>query len=334
MKKIIALAAFFFMLAVPVHGQTIDLSATPPQVQILMKPDTSLLQAITFQNSGDPGVFSLEVVSFVPQGERGGRQLKQGIEGPLRFSLENSHLALGDRFNLDSKESFQALLKIRTTAQAAHGDYYYLLFLQSDPPVSQQSAGRARAKIGVNILISVSSDGLTPASIRVAQFQVIPDYTLSLLGHSVYIKRSGSPAAVVVVLANTGSYYFAPNVKIEAQGPLGYEREATLVPINILAGSQRLLTTEELECMGESCPANTSAVFRTGAWGKYTVTAQVDLEGTSERMYGVTEFWVLPVTLLQVIAFLFVAGVVSMVIISKTTRLRPETTARQGKGVR
>ncbi|MCR4326323.1 MAG: hypothetical protein NUV52_01565 [Candidatus Roizmanbacteria bacterium] len=299
-------------------AQSIDLSVEPPQVSILIKPNTSLLQVFNFYNDGDPGVFSFTVVSFKPEGNTGGRIIDESIEGPVRFSLENADRQLNEPFSLNSNENAQAVLKIRTTPQATEGDYYYMIVLEAYPPVSQQSSGRMRARLAANILISVSANGLTPAKLSIAQFQVIPDYTLSLPGHTVYILAAGHPASVVLSIANTGLYNFSPDVRLHVEGPLGYDQKAELVPVTVLSGSQRLMTTEERTC--DTCPLFSSASFRTGAWGKYRVNARIDLEGSKERLYGLTEFWVLPITLLKVIGFLFMAGSISSVLIWYTSR--------------
>lgn len=314
-----SVALYIFFVPSPVQAQSIDLSVEPPQVSILMKPNTSLLQVFNFYNDGDPGVFSFNVVSFQPEGNTGGRVVHESIEGPVRFSLENADKNLNEPFSLNSNENAQAVLKIRTTPHATEGDYYYMIMLEAHPPVSQQSSGRMRARLAANILISVTGSGLTPAKLSIAQFQVIPDYTLSVLGHTVYILAAGHPASVVLSIANTGLYNFSPNVSLHVEGPLGYDQKAELVPVTILSGSQRLMTTEEPPWACESCPEFTSASFRTGAWGKYRVNARIDLEGSKERLYGVSEFWVLPITLLKVIGFLFIAGCISSVLIWYTS---------------
>ncbi len=294
----------FTLFVLPVSAQQVDLSLTPAQIKILMKPGISLLQAFKLENNGDPAVFSIKVVSFEALGDQGESVLKDKAEGPLRFSLENSGVGLGDKFALNSKQSFQALLKIRSTQQAPAGDYYYTLLFSTEPPVTQKSAGRGRASIGANILVSISETGFTEIQGHIAQLQTIPRYRIKLFGKTFELFESGDEIPVVLKVANTGNYLFVPKATIRLKGAFGVEATRKLLPVNVLRKSERLLTLEEPDRCSR-CRRPVSAVFRGFYFGKYLLSAEVEFEGGNQKITAQNEFFVLPFRLTLVVITLF-----------------------------
>lgn len=287
-----------------VSAQQVKLTVIPPQVQILMKSSVSLIKAFNFENLGDPGIFSLRVVSFVSSGDQGNLKLLDKAEGPLRFSLENSNLNLGDRFFLKGGQLFQAILKIRAVANAPEGDYYYTLLMISEPPVKQTSVGRGSAILGANILISVTNSGFTPSNVQIAQFQIIPRYRFKLFGKTFLIVEPFDEVPVILKLANTGNYLVAPQATINLQGPFGVKQKAKLLSVNVLRSSERLLTKRNLdEC--ERCQTQPSAVFHGRHFGKYRISADIGFTGINQKIFANSEFWALPIKLTKIVLGLF-----------------------------
>jgi len=287
-----------------VAAQRIKLSVMPPQVEILMKPNLSLIKAFNFENHQDPGVFYFKVISFATSGDQGNIELLPEAEGPVRFSLENSDIALEKPFFLKSHSTVQAILKIRTIENAPPGDYYYTLLLISEPPSTQVSAGRGSAILGANILLSITEDGLRPTQVKVAQFQIVPRYKFNFFGKTFLIIEPTDEVPVVLKLANTGKYFVAPEAKISLHGPYGINQSKKLLPQNILRNSERLLLRPELEeC--ERCQTAVSAVFSGFYFGKYQLTADITFAGLNQKIFAESEFWALPVKLTRVFVGLF-----------------------------
>ncbi len=304
---IIAIWLFF---AVPgARAQRVDMSLTPPQITILMKSGVSLMKAFTLENKGDPGIFSTQVVSFEPAGDQGERILKDKAEGPIRFSLENSQFALGDKFFLRGGERVQALLNIRSVQNAPPGDYYYNLFFVAEPTTLQETAGKGRGLIGANILISITDTGFTEAEGKVSLFQVIPRYKFTLFGRTFYIIEPTDEVPVVLKVVNTGRYMVVPQAKVMLKGPLGIRKSVEMVPVNVLKSSERLLTKSEPdEC--RRCRIPVSAVFDGLYFGKYHLSTEIELEGATQKIFAESVFWALPVKLTGGVAFLFGASLV------------------------
>lgn len=312
MKKASLFLIFIFLLLIAPKlalAQQIKLSVVPPQVQILLKPGVSLIKAFNFENLGDPGVFSFNLVSFKPKGDQGGVELLEKAQGPIRFSLENADKQLGEKFFLAGRQSAQAVLRIRAIENAPEGDYYYALLMMSEPPSSQATTGRGSAILGANILISITNTGLTPSSVKVAQFQIIPRYNLKLFGKTFLIVEPTDEIPVILKLANTGQYLVTPEVKIQVKGPFGINKSKKMLSTNILASSQRLLTKQELdECA--SCQTLPSAVFTGFYFGKYQLLADIGFIGVNQKLFAQAEFWALPVRATGIVLALFLFSIV------------------------
>ena len=170
-KRIIVFILTFslYLLACKkVNAQYLNLSVQPPQIKILMQSGRSLIKAFDFENLGDAGVYSLRVVSFLPNDGEGGVVFKDKAEGPVRFALENTNLDFNKLFLVQARQKIQAVLKIRTIENAPQGDYYYTLFLVSEPTTSQNTAGKSRAMLGANILVSITETGFTETTAQVS----------------------------------------------------------------------------------------------------------------------------------------------------------------------
>jgi len=299
-----------------VVAQRVEVELVPPQVQILLKPGVSLLKAFNFKNLGDPGVFSFHLVSFKPRGDEGGVEFLEKAEGPIRFSLENADKQLGQKFFLDSRSTVQALLRVRAIDNAPEGDYYYTLFLVSEPSINQSTASRSSAMVGANILISVTNTGLTPSSIKVAQLQIIPRYRLRLFGKTFLIVEPNDEVPVVLKLANTGRFLVTPKAKIRVKGPFGVNQTKKMLGLNILAGSQRLLTKQQPdEC--QRCQTKPSAVFKGFYFGKYQLSAEIAFFNVNQKLFAETEFWALPVRLSITVLALFLLSFMLLFFLKK-----------------
>lgn len=292
------------LLARSAYAQQVKVSVVPPQVHILMKSKVSLIKAFNFENLGDPGVFSFQLVSFTTNGDRGNIQLLNKAEGPIRFSLENSNLDFGTKFFVPNNTTTQAILKIRAVENAPQGDYYYTLLMTSEPPSSSSTVGRGSAIIGANIIISLTENGLTPSTVKIAQFQIIPRYKFNFFGKTFLIVEPTDEVPVILKLANTGQYLVTPDASIHLQGPFNANKQKKLLTQNVLSHSERLLVKRELdECI--RCKTLPSAVFKGFYFGKYQLSADIGFIGINQKIFATSEFWALPIGLTKNILILF-----------------------------
>lgn len=304
MKKLIVIVAVLFFVR-SVHAQTVELSMTPPQTAITIKPGNSATQAFSVRNDGDTGRFVARVVSFVPEGQQGGRRILDGNKSPLQYRLENSNYALNSPFVIERSKTVQLIVKIDAPQGIDDGDHYSMLVVESEPSITQNTASRSSVGIAANILVAVSNDGNVILRPDFAQLQVIPTYSFSLFGSPVYIFEPSEKIPVVVQVVNKGTTYLNPMVSLTVRGG-GYEEKQELVPVTVLAQSQRLLTTSQSPC--DTCKTPVSAVFSSGFWGKYILSAQLGVEENNEKIYGSLVYWVFPLKMTGIILLITLAG--------------------------
>lgn len=286
MKKIfITIFIFLFIVPLSISAQQLSLSINPPHLETIIKPGKSILVAYTIQNLGDPVIIRANVLPFIPR-ENGGIVIQEEFSGPVRFSLDNSNIQLDQPFFLDSKKSQQLLLRIRLPEGVPEEDYYYTFFVESEPPPSVEGKGpasRARARVGSNILITVTQNGLLDTKGKVTVFDVLPRFKIGDLR----IFDTGDKIPVVLIVRNEGKNFVQSAGKIIMKGNFGEKASYKLIPLNILAENQRVMVatpSAELDCEGKRasyCLRPISLLLSGFFIGKYNLSAEVNFgEGT------------------------------------------------------
>ncbi len=308
MKKIIlALFIFLFILVGKVLSQQVGLSISPPLLEVTIKPETSILIAYNVGNFGDPAVLRTRVVSFSPKDQLGNIDIKEELEGPVRFSLDNADIQMEQPFLLKSKEAQQILLRIRVPEGAPEGDYYYTLLAETDPQPFQEgnTASRAQARIGSNILITVSESGRVDIKGKISIFDTLARFKFKFLGKELRIFDSGDKVPVVLVVENSGKNVIKPDGEIVMKGPYGGKATYSILSQNILAMSQRQLTatlSAEINCDPEDvgkrvpyyCKRPASVVLSGFFLGNYRLSTSISFGEGTQNVFAETSFLALP----------------------------------------
>ncbi len=303
-----------------VHAQRVSLSITPPLTEIKIKPGASLIIAFTISNLGDPVVLSSYVRTFRPDGYYGGLIVKDELEGPIRFNLENSNMKLGDSFYLTSNEGQQLLLKIRVPAGTPEGDYYYTFLGETSTEGSlkpDSNSSQAQAVIGSNILITVTESGKIDIKGRVERFLVHPTYSLSLLGSKYNIFESTDPIPVRLYISNVGANLIKPEGKILLTGNFGEKAEYAVLSENILSQSTRLIHATPSALMQKK----DSLILKGFFVGKYTLSTSVNFGEGMENITATTTFYGIP---FKLIGATLIALIVGITIIKKYSKEEEE----------
>lgn len=289
------------VLPLSVMAQTISLSLSPPLIETMVKPGKSLLVAYTLENNADPAIMRAYVRSFEPKGNTGSIRIKDELEGPVHFSLDNSDIELDKPFFMKPNGSQQLLLRIRVPEGAPEGDYYYTLLASSEPPsmAISSSASGARATIGANILITVTQSGYTKVNAKIALFDVLSHFSLPFIG-KIHLFDSSDKVPVSLVLQNNGANFLKPEGSIEMRGNFGEKATYDLLPQNVLAESQRLLTatpSADLDCEATKnslCKAPASLILSGFFIGKYNLSTTINFGDGTPNIYASTSFFALP----------------------------------------
>ncbi len=310
------LSAFFALLATcpAVFAQQLSLSIYPPHLETIIKSGKSILVGYTIQNLGDPVVIGANVLPFTPK-EDGGIVIQEEFSGPVRFSLDNSNIQLAQPFFLNTKQSQQLLLRIRLPEGAPQGDYYYTFFVESEPPPSLEGRGpstRSQARVGSNILITVTGNGVLDTKGKVTLFDVLPRFKLGNLR----IFDTGDKIPVVLIVRNEGKNFVQTGGRIVLKGNFGEKATYDILPLNILADSQRVLAatpSAEVDCEGHRavyCQRPVSLLVSGFFIGKYNLSADINFGEGTPIITASTTFLAIPIKfLLGLLLILVVARI-------------------------
>ncbi len=296
-KKIIIffLFALCFMFNVSwVSAQQVSLAISPPLVEVFIKPGKSIMIAYQLENLADPTILKTKVLPFVPYDDLGNIKIKEEFEGPIRFSLDNSDISLGQPFFLKTKDSQQLLLRIRVPEGAPEGDYYYTLLAETLPPAAVEgvSSSQAKATIGSNILITVNSSGKVDIKAKIALFDVLSRYKLNFLGRVLKVFDSNDKIPVVLIIQNKGKSLIKPQGEITLQGNFREKAQFEILPQNILAQSQRMVLATPSAEIETKLP---SSLVLTGFFiGSYRLSTTVNFGDGSPSLFVSTSFIALP----------------------------------------
>lgn len=302
-----------FIFHVPqVSAQQVSLSISPPLIQTIIKPGKSILIAYRIENFGDPVILSSKVLPFVPKDTLGSIQLQGSFRGPVEFNLDNANLNLNDPFFLKTRESEQLLLRIRVPQDAPEGDYYYSLLVAAQPPPTEEgvSSSRARATIGSNILITVTESGKVDVKGKVALFDVLPRYKLSIFGKTLHVFDSNDKIPVVLVVENKGRNLLLPQGQIILKGNFGEKASFDIIPQNILAESQRLV----LATPSASLTNNNSLLLSGFFIGRYLLSTTINFGEGTPNIFAQTSFIAVP---FKALIGIFVSLSVALLLLKK-----------------
>lgn len=304
----------YFMLH-GVSAQAINLSISPPLVELLIKPGKSVLVAYTVINNGDPVVISSHVSTFAPKDKLGNIQLEQELLGPVRFNLENSNTALEKSVYLPTSDKQQFLLKIRVPDNAPTGDYYYTFYVKTDSGAlfTGQNVSKSTATIGSNILISVSNSGKLESKAHISHFDLVGNKGITIFGKKYHFVESFSKIPFKLVIENKGNNLIKPNGEIVVSGPLGILSKHKVTPLNILAKSSRQIPATPSAELNKEASLTINGFFL----GTHRLGATIDFGPGSSQIYASTSFIGIPSKL---ILGLIVALIVGGVIVAKLSK--------------
>lgn len=276
----------FFNLATKVaYGQTLSLGLYPPLLEVMMQPGKSITQVYKLTNVGETDLaFASKLIPFEPADEFGSVNLQSSIENHQFlswFSFQNADLDLGQRFIIKSGGEQEVVLKIKVPQNALEDDYYLVLLFETIPDVFLgQSGAQAQAKIGANILLTVSKDGRPPKKAEIIEFRTPK------------IIDSFDKPKFTLRIKNTGRAFFKPMGTITTTGWLGQEFLLNLLPENVLVNSVR-----QIQCQidDQAGPCQVSSRF---LLGRYKAKVEFGPDSLTGDYRAETTFFALPIKLI------------------------------------
>jgi hypothetical protein len=296
----ISLILYLFIYSDSAIAQQVSLSVSPPLIEVIIKPGKSIMIAYNLENDGDPVHINVKMASFEPKDNFGNVRIKDQLEGPIRFNLDNSDIELNSPFFLKSLFSQQLLLRIRVPENIKNGDYYYSLLAETIPAASKEGIGSAQAKatIAANILITVTDSGLVEVKPSISLFDVLSKIKFNLFNKTIKIFDSFDKIPIVLIVENKGKNLIKPQGEIIIRGSFGLTSKYDIIPKNILSESQRLLEATPSANMNRATSAPTSLIVSGFFAGLYNLSADINFGENSPQIFASSSFFVFPFKLL------------------------------------
>lgn len=256
-----------------------NLTISPPQTEIAIKPGTSFTQAYSITNNGDQPVYlNTSVKQWTPQDNTSQITYSDYLTPDIKFSLLNANLDLGQTFLLKAGDQIQVVLKANIDPKSI-GDSYYTFFINQVDNTSPQTIG-ASGQIGAHLLISTSSNLNQPIKFSLKELKVLPKFK------DIFF----TPISFQIELDNPTDYFQKPVGDLVIQKSGKDFRTLPLDSQNILANHSRLVY----------CQDNPTCTIRGPFWpGPYTASIKLDSYSSPPQT-----FVVLPLSPLILIAFL------------------------------
>lgn|GEM_PF-1358400 len=289
----------------PASAQTLSLTISPPVTEIIMKPNTSLIQSFTLQNQGESTQLTPRLALIRPKGLVGGVEIEpspfEPSEIPLTLSLASDRLALNEPFFLKSGETAQLVLKLESASLSEPVDVYLALVLES---TASDLPGNTTARGGISslVLVTITEDGTIPLEIELGNFSPSP------------IHDSGTPLNLSPEVKNNAPIMLRPHGTFSVFSPSGKEIfQSALYPNLVLGESSRslLLASENSANKEVLDPLPFSWQPSLTNFGPHRLTITLTTQGGTALAEESRIVWLLPIQLL----IYFLLAIISLLIL-------------------
>lgn len=267
----------------------------------MIKPGRSITQVYRLKNEADDTVLKVSIVPFSPSDELGHIQLQFGGKLPPYFSLLNADLPdFPVSLRLKAGETQELVLKIAVPETAPEADYPAALVIESQTLGLIGGTGAvAQATIASPILLTVSRSGQPTRIAKIEEFGIPTKRLFVGWLRRVSLLDSFDQIEFILRVKNQSLTRLQPLGRIEISNSFG-KKVATL-PLqsdHILGGTVRQMKMEG----SEPSILAWEAVF---PLGRYTATAEITPQDTTNTVSQTIVFWVLPYKALLVLGLLY-----------------------------
>lgn len=256
----------------PVRAQEISLSITPPITEITIQPGKTINQTFTVEDNSTPAVIIPKIIPFVPLDSLGHVELLED---------QNSVNAFSNWFSFDQSpvslqmaESHNFSVKITPPAGTEEKDYYFTFIAEVQPgAILGVNSSQAQARIGANILVTISKDGNPQKKASISEFSAPK------------VIDSFSNITYKVLVQNSGASFFKPDGTITVDQTFGSSTTLGLAPLNVLVGG-----TREISCIEgqELVPCTLPGKFLIGIYrANLSLTTDASGSAITRQVYTV-----------------------------------------------
>lgn len=247
-----------------------NLSISPPILELIIQPGKTVKQTYAVSNDGNNTNLTAKIVYFTPADSIGNINLT-AIEAPdwVSFNKESSILTISPPENAEEIDHFLTL--VFETKEPAD-----LLNENSTSYVSQ---------IGTNILLTVSKDGNPKKSAEIVEFSApkIIDSLFSQINYQITLK-------------NNGNSFWKPIGKITTKNEI-----LNLAPQNIISGSTRKINCIENENLFSCALQNKFVIGKITSKLEFSTDSEPKIYKTETVTYSFPFLLLLVLLLLNII---------------------------------
>jgi len=258
-----------------------NLSISPPQTEIVIKPGASFTQAYQIENNSNQSVYlNTSVLEWLPTDNQSQIQYLDQPNTYINFSLLNSDLKLGQNFLLSPNSKRQIILKVIVNKDSPQQDTYFTFFVNQVDQTSTDNPG-ASGRLGAHLLISSSSNLSPQAKFSLKSLKTLPKIK------DVFF----TPLSFQIELDNPTLYFQKPIGQLVINKSGKEFKTLELDSQNVLANHSRQIY----------CLDNPSCSLKGPFWpGPYTASIVLDNYTSTPQ-----DFIILPLSPLAFISFIF-----------------------------
>jgi len=274
---LIAIACVSFRLPSPVYAQQIDLTVTPPTLEVLIKPDMQALLPYTVINRGDSVGLRPLIRTFSISKQREYVEYGSVEKVPIKLSFIDENSETIDAFVLAKGSSKKIFLLLDVPSAAAEGDYSLSFMVETQPELlDKQYSARIKSQVASPLLITITKTGKTQIKGAISIFEIAGS-----------LFDSFDPIPVTLRLKNEGKNSLNAGGAVTVRGSFGESATYPLQNQNVLSNSEKLMTTKRAE-------GDRTAILKGFFIGRYGVSASVVLADGTVQLNRSTRFFAFP----------------------------------------
>lgn len=304
------------LISIPIHAQSVNLSISPPVIEVLLAPNKSLTQTFTLQTQGENLTATPEIHLVKPTDASGHVEIDPAPLNPssIPLTITSQGHPLDTPFPLTGDSTPLTLTLAAANSDISQDVYLALVFkvASSDSPLSEQS--QTTPAISALILTTINSTGVIPINLDLQNFS------------PPLVHDSWLPLTITPTIENHVSTMIRPEGKYEIISPTDKTVfSLPLYPNLVLGNSSRLLQgTEPCDLQG-SVPCKPIPLSWSPTWsniGPYRLRLTITTLGGTKITQVEKVLWFLPIR-----ATIILASIILLILAMYLhSRLKTKTT--------
>ncbi len=310
MKTVFLLLAgiiFFSQIISVVSAEEIGIGFSPPVAELIASPGSELTISYEIENTKDPAIIELRVVSSYPEGNAGTMSFSENIDNKIVFKPQESKDGPFAIF-MPGQSKRKTNIKISIPDDIEAGDYYFSILAHVSSPqiINNQSSLSIEPGVASLLLITVPHNEGFENKARLGNFSIYSRFRIKIFGRVFNIIDSMDKLPVTLTIKNKGIHLIKPRGTISVRDSFGNKSSFELIPVSILRSSSRLIPAASAQpCNNTACQS--SSLILSGFFiGKNQVDLNVNFGLGSAKIVSQATFYALPLKLILIVILILI----------------------------